>query len=155
MSREIQSMNQSHLQVLRGDHEHCLALVEVLKYAREEQDLSRHIEKVQNFLMKWQDDLDQHFKKEESVLLPVYARFAAIDDPDFILMFFQHVEIRKTVFQLSERIEAGQRADDLVADLVQQMMDHVEHEETILLPKMEATIPEDKLRFIAENMRKW
>ncbi|MBN8705620.1 MAG: hemerythrin domain-containing protein [Bacteroidetes bacterium] len=148
-------MSQSQLQTLKGDHEHCLALVELLKYAIDEKDLSRHTEKVQNFLMKWQGDLDEHFKKEEAVLLPVYARFAAIDDPDFILMFFQHVEIRKTVYMLAERIESGLRGDDLITELVQQMTEHVDHEENVLMPKMMATIPPDKLAFIAESLRKW
>ncbi|NUQ81879.1 MAG: hemerythrin domain-containing protein [Bacteroidetes bacterium] len=148
-------MPNTKLQVLRGDHEHCLVLTDFLKRALSETDLHKHSELVQDFLMKWQSDLDEHFKKEESVLLPAYARYASIDDPDFILLFLQHADIRRLVYELAEKNDSGIRADDTIQELIQAMVQHVDHEESVLLPKMESTIPEERLRAVVAQLTKW
>jgi len=90
----------------------------------------------------WEAGGQAHFREEEEILLPAYARYASINEPVLVEMLLEHVQIRSLV----RAIERGE--DDVAANIRSLgvlLEQHVRKEERIIFPLMEAALPEDVL----------
>jgi iron-sulfur cluster repair protein YtfE (RIC family) len=105
----------------------------------------------QKFLRFWAKTGREHFREEEEVLLPAYARCVRLDqDSDVMRMLADHAEIRARVQTLEELLasddeSAIQELQELVAALAKTLRDHVRLEENVIFPKMEKTLGEAAL----------
>jgi hemerythrin-like domain-containing protein len=123
------------LQPLSRDHLQALLAAKAL---REATDASAA--KVA-FLDFWRDHGAHHFRVEEEVLLPQWARFAEVDLPAVRRMLEEHLAIRRETLRLvSEEITVEQ-----LQALGQLLHDHVRFEERQLFPAIEESLSAEQL----------
>lgn len=92
----------------------------------------------------WSNDLCTHFRQEEVILLPVFARHTTADHPEIAETLRQHADIRAAVDQLKNDLEAATLA---VASqtLADQLSQHIRYEEQCLFPLLQEVLPEAAL----------
>src|SRR5579872_4444344 len=95
----------------------------------------------EKFVRFWHKTGTVHFREEEEVLLPAYARHTRLDrDPEVMRILADHAEIRAAVRDFEARlaakipIEAGE-----IARVGKLLHDHVRLEENEVFPRIEKT----------------
>jgi len=81
----------------------------------------------------WDDEGREHFRLEEELLLPAFARHAGDDDPDIVRILVEHVGIRRRIADL--QVAPGDAA--ALNALGAALGDHVRHEERVVFPRVE------------------
>jgi len=106
---------------------------------------------VDPFLEFWRTQMRQHFREEQEVVLPVFARHRPADDPAVVAVLVQHVEIARRVMDL------GTARDDLdlAHTLGHLIEEHVRHEEQVLFPAVEAALPEAALHDLGARVAEY
>lgn len=97
------------------------------------------------FLEFFEAESRAHFRAEEELLLPAFARHAPADDPDVVRVLVEHVEIRRRAADAA----AGERSAAELHALGELLHDHVRHEERALFPRVEAALSTDELTALA------
>jgi hypothetical protein len=121
--------------------EHLDALL-AAKRLREAGDLE---EAKQAFLGFWESDGRHHFRIEEEVLLPNWARHAEVDRPGVARMLDEHLAIRREALRLA----AGEASLEEARELGRLLHDHVRFEERQLFPIVEAALDAASLADLA------
>lgn len=103
-------------------------------------------ETAQAFLAFWAEHTNHHFREEEEVLLPVFARYGDPSVPPVVRMLVEHVQIRKLVGDLARQMaDAGITSPDTMRALGTLLRDHIRHEEDVLFPLIEGAVPSEIL----------
>ncbi len=77
------------------------------------------------FLRFWKKTGRQHFREEEEVLLPAYARHTRLDqDAAVMRMLAEHAQIRAQIQRLETSLETGPSVEELVAALARAARPH-------------------------------
>lgn len=98
------------------------------------------------FLRFWKKTGRQHFREEEEVLLPAYARHTRLDqDAAVMRMLAEHAQIRAQIQQLETLLETGSATEEAVAALARALHDHIRFEENEVFPRIEAALGEAEL----------
>ncbi|TDY47948.1 hemerythrin superfamily protein [Alicyclobacillus sacchari] len=127
------------LQPLSRHHHHALVLaLHLIKQERSNDELRTEL---QHF---WQNGGQEHFREEEEVLLPAYAKHAALDRPEIVQLLLEHVQVRSLISQICE----DQRADKM-QQLGRLLQSHVRNEEQVVFPLIESALPEAELARLA------
>jgi hemerythrin-like domain-containing protein len=99
------------------------------------------------FVAFWHKSGVVHFREEEEVLLPAYARYVRLDqDAGIMRLLADHAEIRAAVEDFERRrkkklpIEAA-----AMAHLAKLLHDHVRFEENDVFPRIERVLGEENL----------
>ena len=99
------------------------------------------------FVAFWHKSGVVHFREEEEVLLPAYARYTRLDqDAAIMRLLAEHAEIRAAVEDFERRrkkklpIEAA-----AMAHLAKLLHDHVRFEENDVFPRIERVLGEENL----------
>jgi hemerythrin-like domain-containing protein len=103
----------------------------------------------QEFLAFWRDHGGLHFRVDEDVMLPAFARHRDPTAPEVVRVLTDHVEIRRRALDLEAASEP--RPDDLIA-LGEMLNDHVRHEERVLFPMIEDSMPPEELDRLAQEI---
>lgn len=93
----------------------------------------------------WIPDGRNHFREEEDILLPVYAKYETIDTDTIKNMLIEHVIIRSKMQQLIDKelpIEKMQELGKLLES-------HIRNEERVIFPMIEEALPETELSKLA------
>lgn len=118
--------------------------------ARRAAALRRMAEK---FLQFWEKNGRLHFREEEEILLPAYARHAAIEsDLDAMRMLADHAAIRARIEQLRELLENGEPVESVLSELGRMLKDHVRLEEDRIFPRIEKTLSESELAALGKRL---
>src|SRR5699024_1742575 len=93
----------------------------------------------------WDPGGNDHFREEEEIVLPVYAKYSDINKPEIIEMLLEHVQIRKEMKQLlaNELTIEEVRAIDVM------QQGHISKEEQVIFTMIEAALPEEELKNLA------
>lgn len=91
----------------------------------------------------WVTGGQEHFREEEEILLPAYARYASINQQVIIEMLLEHVEIRSLIYAIDQ--EQANLVEN-IRKLGVMLEQHVRKEERIIFPLIEAALPEDVLQ---------
>jgi hemerythrin-like domain-containing protein len=94
------------------------------------------------FLSFWLSEGNRHFRCEEEVLLPAFARHAPADHEAVVRVLTEHVDIRRRAFDLEVLATPGVEA---LRELGQRLRDHIRHEERVLFPLIEEALPQSEL----------
>ena len=115
-------------------------------------EVARHAEK---FVKFWHQTGSVHFRDEEEVLLPAYARFTRLDqDAGAMKMLADHAEIRATVQDFEQLLAAKLVVEPAVmARLATLLHDHVRLEENELFPRIEKALGEQQLHAMGRDLR--
>jgi hemerythrin-like domain-containing protein len=138
---------------------HHFALIQALEMRRaaempaEKRDaaVARQAEK---FVRFWHKSGHVHFREEEEVLLPAYARQTRLDrDAEVMRILADHAEIRAAVRDFEERLAAKTPiAAEELARLGKLLHDHVQLEENVVFPRIEKTLGEGQLNTMGQGL---
>jgi hemerythrin-like domain-containing protein len=108
----------------------------------------------EKFIKFWHKTGVVHFREEEEVLLPAYARHTRLDqDAEVIRLLADHAEIRAAVQDFEQR-----RAKKLpipaeaMAHLAKLLHDHVRLEENEVFPRIERVLGEENLAAMCRGL---
>jgi hypothetical protein len=96
------------------------------------------------FLEFWREDGRRHFRVEEEVLLPWWARYAEVDRPGVARMLDEHLAIRREAL----RLDAGEVGLEELHALGVLLHDHVRFEERELFPAIEDALGPERLSIL-------
>jgi hemerythrin-like domain-containing protein len=99
------------------------------------------------FVAFWGSEGAHHFRVEEAVLLPGFARHAPADHEAVVRVLVEHVDLRRRAYELSENADVPLEA---LHELGTRLRDHIRHEEDVLFPLIERTLPAADLVALGE-----
>jgi hemerythrin-like domain-containing protein len=108
-------------------------------------------EAVAGFLLDWHDEIQPHFRAEEEILLPEFARFVPEDHALIVRTLTEHVALRRAVRELAR--SDGEALQALAGTIGQSLDDHIRFEERVLYPAVEATLTKEDLVFLGQELR--
>jgi hemerythrin-like domain-containing protein len=107
------------------------------------------------FVRFWKSTGQVHFREEEEVLLPAYARHVRLDqDKDVMHMLAEHAIIRGLIGQVEAALADGEVSEDDVSKLAQTLHDHVRLEENVIFPRVEKALSENELRAMGQGLHR-
>lgn len=138
---------------------HHFALIQALEMRRAAETPSERraaavMRQAEKFVRFWHKSGQVHFREEEEVLLPAYARHTRIDkDAQIIRLLGDHAEIRAAVLNLEERLAAKDpiEAEEL-ARIGKLLHDHVRLEENEVFPRIEKALGERQLNEMGHGL---
>jgi hemerythrin-like domain-containing protein len=95
------------------------------------------------FVEFWSSEGRDHFRAEEESLLPVYARHGEHDHPAVVQVLVDHVDLRRRGADIAAVEEPDAEA---LRELGERLERHIRHEERVLFPLIEHTVPADELK---------
>jgi hemerythrin-like domain-containing protein len=96
----------------------------------------------QAFLDFFEREGASHFRAEEELLLPAYARHTAYDKPEIVRVLTDHVDLRRR----GQDLEANAHPDpSALRELGERLEAHIRFEERELFPMIESVLPDDEL----------
>ena len=100
------------------------------------------------FVDFWEREGRDHFRVEEEVLLPAYARHGEHDHPAVVRVLVDHVDLRRR----GEDVAAAADPDPAALnELGERLEGHIRHEERVLFPLIEEALPPDELARLAHE----
>ena len=121
-------------------HQHHQGLYAALQLKRANLDTAAEARRV--FLDFYEREGARHFRAEEELLLPAYARHTDFDRVEIVRVLTEHVDLRRR----GQDLEAGAAAGpDALRELGERLERHIRFEERELFPMIEAALPGDEL----------
>jgi hemerythrin-like domain-containing protein len=138
---------------------HHFALIQALEMRRAaeapvEKRAAAVERQAEKFVRFWHKTGHLHFREEEEVLLPAYARHVRLDgDADVMRVLADHAEIRAAV-QEFERLLAAKTAiePEEMARIGKLIHDHVRLEENEVFPRIEKALGEENLNVMGRGL---
>jgi len=108
----------------------------------------------EKFVRFWHKTGHVHFREEEEVLLPAYARHTRLDqDAAIMRILADHAEIRAAVGDFEQRLAAKTPIEAAeLGRLGKLLHDHVRLEENEVFPRIEKTLSEDGLNAMGRGL---
>lgn len=131
---------------LSHHHHHALVAALRLKQAGTEKSKLSLEEVVKEVRAFWEPGGKEHFREEEEILLPAYAKYASVERPEIMEMLLEHVMIRSKMDML---MRAGEKSSKWMNELGQLLEAHVRKEERVIFPMIEKALPEEALQELA------
>jgi iron-sulfur cluster repair protein YtfE (RIC family) len=129
---------------LSRDHHQALFVAMKMKRA-EAESLGAVRDEVLAF---WENHGAEHFRIEEEILLPAFARSADPGQDAVVTVLVDHVWIRERMERLADdELEAAQ-----VRELGERLEGHVRHEERVLFPLIEDALDREALAALAQRL---
>lgn len=127
---------------LSRDHHHGLVVAQQL--ARATADTAANARGA--FLAFWEQEGRDHFRVEEEVVLPAFARHGSPGHEAVARVLIDHVELRRLAADVAADPSP---APEALHQLGGRLRDHIRHEERVLFPLIESALPEDELAALA------
>lgn len=97
----------------------------------------------ETFLAFYAAEMVPHFRAEEELVLPAFARHVDPSDPEVVRVLVEHVDLHRRAGDLAAADEADPAA---LHALGRRLHDHVRHEERVLFPRVESALDAEELR---------
>jgi hemerythrin-like domain-containing protein len=97
------------------------------------------------FLLFWSDQTTRHFREEEEVLLPAFARYGDASAEPVVRVLVEHTNIRRLVDDLQRQVEQNAPSAETMRAIGELLRGHIRHEEDVLFPLIETVMPEEEL----------
>jgi hemerythrin-like domain-containing protein len=97
------------------------------------------------FLTFWSEHTTRHFREEEEVLLPAFARYGDPSAEPVVRVLVDHTKLRMLVSELQQQLESGRPSPDTMSTIGEMLRAHIRHEENVLFPLIEITMPDEAL----------
>ena len=125
---------------LSWDHHHALVEARHLRLAENAKEAA------ERFIEFWQQSLQNHFREEEEILLPLFARFTQPDRAEIVETLAQHADIRRRIDELIDCLNNGAVIDaESLKELASALDQHIRFEENELFPAIESAVAEEEL----------
>lgn len=94
----------------------------------------------------WEGELQDHFLREEQIVLPLLAKHASPESDELRDTLRQHAEITLLAAELNGQLAQRTGIEPHLLDsLGEALRRHIRFEESVLFPKLEASVPEEEL----------
>lgn len=124
-------------------HQHALVVALSLKKGGSDSSEYTYKELLRELIEFWTIDGEVHFQDEESILLPLYLRFAKDPNAELVKeVLFRHAEVKALIQDVRERHTADY---ELVNRLGERLEEVVRLEERELFPLIEEAVPDKYL----------
>ncbi len=133
---------------LSDEHHQGLIWSRRFRNVREEISADETQDLVDAFMPVWHSEINPHFRKEEQILLPLFARTGVSLSDSILEMLKQHVIIRRDVLLLQEAPAAG-----VLNRLGSVLQDHIRLEEREVFPLIERESGDDLLARIGRALQ--
>lgn len=133
------------LQPLSRDHHKGLAVALRLRRA----SLETAPQARTAFLTYWRAHGQHHFRREEEILLPVFARYGGSCHPLVVRVLLDHLAIRARARELDREPD---QPPELLQELGLELADHIRLEERELFPLIESSVPMAPLTQVAAEL---
>lgn len=130
---------------LSRDHHQALAIAQKLRRAAPA--TATYVREA--FLAYWTAHGRTHFRLEEEILLPAYARYGDAHDPLVLRVLADHVAIRQRADALAA---SATIAPEALHELGVRLAAHVRLEERELFPLIERAVPAPELLAVARTI---
>jgi len=145
-------MNRSpQLRDLSEQHHHGLVAARHMRLAG--QGDRPLFETLAEFLSAWRREIRSHFRSEEDVLLPHFARVVPADDPLIVRTLTEHVAFRRSILEL--RLAGEEATVAMAMQIGQALDDHIRFEERELFPAIEEALGEERLDAVLRSLKRW
>jgi hypothetical protein len=134
--KEASMKRSPELRDLSEQHHHGLVAARDLRQAGEGSVPLAAV--VSRFRQAWRREIQPHFRTEEELLLPEFARAVPPDDPLIVRTLTEHVALRRAVRELERAADEEQAR--LAPEIGQALHDHIRFEERVLFPAIEAAL---------------
>jgi hemerythrin-like domain-containing protein len=138
---------------------HHFALIQALEMRRaaemsSEKRAAAIQRQAEKFVRFWHKSGKVHFREEEEVLLPAYARHVRLDkDAEVMRVLADHAEIRAAVQDIEQRLEAKIPIEaEEMRRLGKILHDHVRLEENEVFPRIEKALGEEPLKAMGQGL---
>lgn len=105
-----------------------------------------------DFLTFWAEHTIQHFREEEEVLLPAFARYGDPTVEPVVRMLTEHIHMRRLVDDLQHQVEQGKPSVETMHAIGEMLRGHIRHEEDVLFPLIETAMPEEALLVLSNQL---
>jgi hemerythrin-like domain-containing protein len=146
---EVGMKRRPELRDLSEQHHHGLVAARRLRRAVEANELLN--EGVALFLQAWRFEIQPHFRAEEEVLLPAFARVVSVGHKEIARTLKEHVALRSAVRDLERA--TGEWREDLAWAIAVALEAHIRYEERVLFPAIEAAIEETDLAELGHELK--
>jgi hemerythrin-like domain-containing protein len=106
----------------------------------------------QGFLAFWSEHTTRHFREEEEVLLPAFARYGDPSNEVVIRVLVEHIQIRRLVDDLQHQVGQGEPSAETMRAIGEMLRRHIRHEEDLLFPLIEVVMPEEELAALPSRL---
>lgn len=107
------------------------------------------------FVRFWKKAGQVHFREEEEVLLPAYARHIRLDqDREVMKMLAEHAIIRGFIAKMETTLANGSVEEGDVSELAKTLYDHVRLEENEIFPRIEKALNEEELHLMGKGLHR-
>jgi|SRR5579871_789634 len=138
---------------------HHFALIQALEMRRAaeapaEKRAAAVARSAEKFVHFWHKTGNVHFREEEEVLLPAYARHTRLDsDPEVMRILADHAEIRAAVRDFEQRLASKSPIEpEELGRLGKLLHDHVRLEENEVFPRIERVLGEEQLKTMGHGL---
>jgi iron-sulfur cluster repair protein YtfE (RIC family) len=121
-------------------HQHHQGLFAALQLKRARQETAAEARR--GFLDFFEREGSRHFRAEEELLLPAFARHREVDDPGIVRVLTEHVDLRGRAQDLKRSADPDPAA---LHELGERLESHIRFEERVLFPMIEEALPVDEL----------
>jgi hemerythrin-like domain-containing protein len=125
-------------------HQHHQGLFAALQLKRADRETAADAR--QAFIDFFEREGARHFRIEEELLLPAFARHAGCDEPAIVRVLTEHVELRRRGQDLEAEADPDEGA---LRELGERLERHIRFEERVLFPMIEEALPPDELERLA------
>ena len=105
-----------------------------------------------DFLAFWAEHTTRHFREEEEVLLPAFARYGDPSQAPIAQLLVEHVHIRRLVSDLQHQLDTDQPSLETIGAIGELLRAHIKHEEDVVFPLIESVMPEEALQELASRL---
>lgn len=144
------------LHALSEHHHHVLVQALAIRRAQDAPVARRPgaFRRVARTLLRfWKQTGRKHFREEEEVLLPAYARHVPLDqDKAVVRMLADHAALRAALEDLEQTLAAGRPLEGELAALGRRLREHVRLEEDQIFPRLQATLGEEELQALGQRL---
>jgi hypothetical protein len=130
------------LQTLSRDHHQALVVAQKMRRATVDTAPATR----SAFLSFWETEGRDHFRSEEELLLPAFARHGDAGQDAVVRVLVEHVDLRRRAADLQAQPEPPLHE---LRELGELLHEHVRHEEGTLFRLIEQTMPEPELEALA------
>ena len=128
-------------------HQHHQGLFAALQLKRARRDTATEARTA--FLDFFEREGARHFRAEEELLLPAFARHSEVDQPAIVRVLTEHVDLRRR----GQDLEASADQDPAaLRELGERLESHIRFEERVLFPMIEQALPVDELERLGASL---
>jgi len=138
---------------LSSHHQNALVLAKKLRATPDDASPEQRARLAREVLDFWNENGRDHFREEEDLVLPTWARFEAVWCPEVERMLREHIEIRALIDNFEIALSENHAPEwQTLRGLGETLDGHVRLEEHEIFDRVQKAVPEEELQRLKERL---